>query len=158
MPKRNSEYARRKDDRYVTPTWVWEALWDVEPRFRDAFDCAPTIRNGYDFLTDWGTYQAIATNPPYGREAEKFVRHALDMPDRPAVAMLLPSDWDCAKGRVDLFADHRFRGKYILVDRIRWSNLKQKKNGPSGNHAWFCWGRRAQRKLVLGFLWKPEEE
>ena len=100
-----------------------------------------------DFLklgADWmGQREAIVTNPPYSNGlAEKFVRHALKLTDpvNGKVAMLLPLAWDSAKTRRDLFAEHpAFKAKYTLTRRIRWENLKQKKNGPSQNHAWYVW-------------------
>src|SRR6185436_17303816 len=138
MAQRHSGYARQDADAYWTPQWVWDALYSVEPWARGAFDCAPCNKNGYDFLTDWDVYGDIATNPPYGRLAEKFVRHALDLPDRPNVAMLLPHAWDCAKTRIDLFQDRRFTRKYTLTKRILWDNLEHTAS-PSMNHAWFVW-------------------
>lgn len=140
MSERASGYARQPDNIYLTPAWVWDALYDVEPWARHAFDCAPHPRNGYDFLTDWTDRgQDIATNPPYGRDAVRFVRHALDLPDRPRVAMLLPAAWDYAAGRADLFAKCRaFETKYVLTRRISWDNLESVA-APSTHHAWFVW-------------------
>jgi tRNA G10 N-methylase Trm11 len=61
---------------------------------------------------------AIVTNPPYGRLATPFIRHALSL-DVPIVAMLLRVDFDSAKTRRDLFADcPYFAGKITLLDRI----------------------------------------
>jgi hypothetical protein len=52
--------------------------------------------------------------------------------------MLLPGNYDCAKGRRDLF-DAPFKVKYVLTTRIRWANLPQAKASPSSNHSWLIW-------------------
>lgn len=86
---------------------------------------------------------AIITNPPYAL-AESFVRHALDLmrPRRGIVAMLLRVDWDSAKTRRDLFADHpAFAMKLTLLDRIQW--FEGGGSSPSENHAWFAWNWQA---------------
>lgn len=152
MPQRNSEYARKADDCYVTPQWVWDALYSVAPWAASAFDCAPISRDGYDFLEDWDVYDGIATNPPY-KIADQFVRHALDLPNRPPVAMLLPHSWDCAKSRVDLFTDRRFLGKFTLTKRIKWDNIEHVAS-PSSNHAWFIWRSepRGFVRPIMGWL------
>jgi hypothetical protein len=154
MAQRQSEYARLAGDLYVTPKWVYEALYSVEPQFEFAFDPAP-INADFDYLTSRiegtlpsGKALAIATNPPFSL-AEKFVRKALK--DAAWVAMLLPHAWDTAKGRVDLWGAP-FKAKYILTKRIRWENLEQKKNGPSMNHAWFVWDWKFQGKPFMGWL------
>lgn len=165
MAQRHSEYERIDGDLYVTPRWVYEALYEVEPWAMDAWDCAP-INHVEDFLgttciTKDGD-KHIATNPPFSL-AEKFVRHALHLtrPTRPdhhhgKVAMLLPMAWDTAKGRTDLFRGRTFKAKYTLTKRIRWENLEQKKNGPSSNHAWFVWDWRNHNLPTMG--WLPLEE
>ncbi len=135
MSQRNSEYARLPRDTYITPRWVYEVLHEVEPWAKAAVDCAPFDRD-YDFLTDSNVTQNIATNPPYGRLAEKFVNHALSF--RINCAFLLPHTWDCAKTRIWLFNCPRFACKYILTRRISWSNLEHT-NSPSTNHAWYVW-------------------
>jgi hypothetical protein len=140
VSERNSEYKRQPADTYVTPGWVWDALYEVESWARTAFDCCPENAS-FDFLTHNGPYHRIATNPPYNI-ADKIVRHALALtkPNMGRVAMLLPMAFDCAKGRVDIFRDHpAFDRKLVLMRRIRWANLPQSKAGPSMNHAWFVW-------------------
>lgn len=89
---------------------------------------------------------AIITNPPFGvggRLAFQFCWHALRLMEQRCglVAMLLRDDFDSAKGRRKLFADHpAFDMKIVITDRIRWTNLPQDaKKGPSGSHAWFIW-------------------
>ena len=71
----------------------------------DAWDCCPAGAQ-FDFLKMTKLHGSdIATNPPYGKLAEKIIRHALALtkPAAGKVVMLLPHAWDTAKGRVDLF-------------------------------------------------------
>lgn len=88
---------------------------------------------------------SIITNPPYGkggRLAEKFIAKALSMTreHRGKVAMLLRVDFDSASTRRHLFADHpAFDRQYALTKRLRWTNVEQKAEGPTKNHAWFVW-------------------
>lgn len=151
MSERNSEYARQAGDTYVTPRWVYDALYAVE-RFDRPWDCAP-VDAGFDFLEMTVSGRDIVTNPPYSL-AEKFIRHALDLNciTRGKVAMLLPMAFDSAKGRRDLFEKPPFKAKYTITTRIRWENLEQKKAGPSMNHAWFVWDWKHERKPFCGYL------
>lgn len=144
MSQRNSGYARIPRDTYVTPRWVYEALYAVEPWAKEAWDCAP-IDADFDFLaSNYWPSDRIATNPPFNLAAE-FCRHAVSIARK--VAMLLPMEFDCAKGRRDLFADSRdFKAKYVLTKRIRWENLEQKRAGPSNNHAWYIWDRAGKER------------
>ena len=150
MSQRNSEYQRMAGDTYVTPQWVWDALYAVEPWAKLAVDCAP-VYPAADFLQTRDRHKSIATNPPF-KLAEKFVRHALELtkPDG-KVAMLLPHTWDTAKSRIDLF-DEPLKTKYAITRRIRWENLEQKKNGPSSNHAWFVWDWNHEGPPTMGWL------
>lgn len=155
MAQRNSEYERIEGDLYVTPKWVWQALYEVED-FEGAYDCAPKNAT-FDFLSLRTTRERIATNPPFNL-ADQFVRHALAMtrPHNGRVAMLLPMAWDTAKSRRDLFEQAPFKAKYTLTKRIRWENLEQKKNGPSNNHAWFVWDWKHVGGPFMG--WLPKQE
>jgi hypothetical protein len=148
MSQRNSEYARIEGDTYVTPQWVFDALYSVE-QFFEPVDVAP-VDAKYDFLTqEWVCFPAeIVTNPPF-KLAEVFCRRAINGASK--VAMLLPHAFDTAKGRVDLWGEP-FKAKYTLTKRIRWENLEQKKNGPSMNHAWFVWDQTYEGKPFLGHL------
>lgn len=152
--QRCSEYDRIHGDTYVTPLWVYRALYDVEPWAVTAWDCAPENAE-FDFLQNKGTtaWGHIATNPPFSL-ADKFVRTALAITKeaKAKVAMLLPMTWDCAKSRLDLFENPPFKAKYTITKRIRWENLEQKKNGPSTNHAWFVWDWTYEGKPFLGYL------
>jgi hypothetical protein len=152
MAQRNSEYARKADDYYATPQWVWDALYEVEPWARAAADCAPAARYGYDFLSDWDLSDDVATNPPYGKLAEKFVRHALDLPAKVNCAFLLPHTWDTAKTRVDLFRDQRFWRKYAITKRISWANIEHTAS-PSTNHAWYVWRAEPRGFIRPTMVW-----
>jgi hypothetical protein len=153
MAVRHSEFKRKPDDLYVTPNWVWHALYKVEPWAQYAYDCAPIDRCGYNFLDDWEVNNHIASNPPYGRLAVRFVRHALDLPMKLNVAFLLPVNWDCAHGRRDLFTDPRFAAKYTLTKRILWDNIDHKPGvTPASNHAWFVWRPDSTGAPTMGWL------
>lgn len=94
-----------------------------------------------DFLADaYPTDMFIFTNPPYGKLAEKFVRHALEITKtkKGKVAMVLRHDWDCAKTRMDLFRDHpAYYGKITLTTRPRW--IEGSTGAPRHNFAIFLW-------------------
>lgn len=87
---------------------------------------------------------AIITNPPY-RHASAMVDHALRLMCEVdgLVAMLLPVDWDSARGRSRLFADHpAWALKVVLTDRIVWVPKPDGSEAPSESHAWFVWDFR----------------
>ena len=150
MSQRHSGYERMPRETYVTPRWVYEALYAVEPWAAEAWDCAP-VDADFDFLAkDWPERRHIATNPPFNL-APAFCRHAIK--NAVKVAMLLSVHFDTAKGRRDLFADNpNFKAKYVLTTRIRWDNLVQVKAGPSQNHAWYVWQRGFEGKPTIGWL------
>jgi hypothetical protein len=152
MAERYSEYERMPADEYVTPRWVYEALYTVEPWAREAWDCAP-VDADFDFLSqDWAA-DSICTNPPYNL-APAFCRHALKY--TPKVAFLLSLHFDSARTRRDLFADNpHFKAKYTMIRRIRWDNLVQSKAGPSQNHAWYVWDTEHKGPPIMGWLDKP---
>lgn len=116
----------------------------------DGFDIDPQaihIRGPADFLMMSRQGDArinFCTNPPYGHNgnlAVKFIKHALELTEAcdGKVVMLLPSDFDSGKTRVDLFDEHpAFVRKYTLTDRIYWTNLPPVDRS-SSNHAWYVW-------------------
>jgi hypothetical protein len=152
MSVRYSEYERLPGDLYITPQWVWDALYSVEPWARDAWDCCP-IGADFDFLTMKEPIKAVATNPPYGRQAEQIIIHALNRTriTNSKVAMLLPHAYDCAKGRVDLFRHLPFKCKWTLTKRIQWENLAHTAS-PSSNHAWYIWDWKYIGPPKMGWL------
>lgn len=115
------------------------------------------IAHSFLSIEDIGSDRSIITNPPYSNGmAEKFLRHAVNLTKdvNGKVAMLLPINFDAAKTRRDLFAEHpAFIAKYILTDRIRWENLDQV-SSPSTNHAWFVfdWDEATGHPPILGYL------
>jgi hypothetical protein len=156
MSVRHSEYERLPSDLYITPQWVWDALYSVEPWAKDAWDCCP-VNAGYDFLdapplrVPGGLF--IATNPPYGKQAERIIRHAIGLTeaDLGKVAMLLPHAYDTAKGRSDLFMHLPFKCKWTLTKRIQWENLVHTAS-PSSNHAWYIWDWKYIGPPKMGWL------
>ncbi|AXQ69763.1 DNA methyltransferase [Caulobacter phage CcrSC] len=81
----------------------------------------------------------IITNPPYGKDAERFARHALDLmrPVGGFVAMLCRHEWDAAKGRKDLFDSPAFAAKITLRFRPRW--FENTTGAPRHSYAWYVW-------------------
>lgn len=187
MAQRASGYERKERDLYETPPWVtnviceellgpqhfvWEPAAgsgkmqramqkqglrvfasDISPG--EHLDCVENFLNTWVAPAD---VIAIVTNPPY-IQAESFVRHALDLmrPRSGIVAMLLRADWDSAKTRRDLFADHpAFAMKLTLLDRIQWFDGGGA--GPSVNHAWFAWDwMQKGRAPMLRWAGNPEK-
>jgi len=163
MATRNSGYARQPRDLYETPAWVTDALVPfIPPWIKTVWEpaCASgKIVNaikahnydvigtdiydqdggeGYDFLLPRNVLQcdAIITNPPFGDLAQQFVETALTK--AAWVAMLLPMQYDCAKGRRHLFRDcPAFAQKITLTRRIVW--FERPGAAPSENHSWYIW-------------------
>ena len=83
----------------------------------------------------------IVTNPPYGDEAEPFVRHAIELTKETGgmVAMFLRNEWDCSSDdRPDLFEGHpAYAMKIVVTKRPRW--FAGSKGSPRHNYAWFIW-------------------
>lgn len=171
MATRNSGYARQPNNLYETPAWVTDALvpflpswvktvWEpacgsgkmVDALDKHGFDLVWTDKNAprgaVDFINDDAavkeycrkySFDAIITNPPYGRDAQPFIERALDV--APFVAMLLPMNYDCAKGRRHLFKDCKtFSKKITLTKRIVF--FDRPGAAPSENHSWYCWNFR----------------
>lgn len=165
-----SNYARAENDLYQTEPWATEALlWHFpvaglhvwEPAAGNHLMANVLRANGAQVATsDIATYDrehdsirdflspgyagpefdAIITNPPYGkgnRDAVRFAELALDRCDG-MVALLLTAKFDFGKTRRHLFQDNpRFLAKIALLDRISWAG-----NGETGteDHAWYVWG------------------
>ena len=164
MSQRASGYARVAFDEYSTPDWatraliphlpdfvrrVWEPACGVGQMVRALAASGLTvtssdIQTGEDFLSSNNfVSDAIITNPPYSLATE-FIEHALALTQDSGavVAMLLRTDFDHAKSRRHLFADHpAFSKKLVLTKRIQW--FEDSKSSPSFNHAWFIfsWSR-----------------
>jgi hypothetical protein len=100
-----------------------------------------------DFLTTTrlpdASIKAIVTNPPYlGDLPEEFIRHALRLmkPVKGQVAMFLRNEYDCSKGRMDLFGLPPFHKKIVVTKRPRW--IAGSTGSPRHNYAWFVWDWR----------------
>lgn len=176
MSQRDSGHARRPYDSYATPAWVTEALLPHLPLNKDDWVWEPAagsgkmvralrkagykvlssdITRGRDFLNKKSNsaVAAIITNPPYSH-AQQFIETALDLTQghRGLVAMLLRVDYDSAKTRRHLFADHpAFWKKIVLTKRIKW--IEDSTGSPSENHAWFIWGWGYTSRKDLPTIW-----
>ena len=87
--------------------------------------------------------RAIVTNPPYLDDLpEEFIRHALKLmqPVKGQVAMFLRNEYDCSKGRMDLFGLPPFHKKIIVTKRPRW--ITGSTGSPRHNYAWYVWDWR----------------
>lgn len=98
---------------------------------------------------------AIVTNPPWGRLAAPFIRHALELarPARALVAMLVPIPWLTAAGVADMTGDAgleaivvpRFRAKWMTDEeeaelaKERAAAGKSANVSPKMNHIWVIW-------------------
>lgn len=163
-----SGYKRLANDQYMTPEWVTEALFQGYPLPRHIWepaagsgamsrvlgrhycvlesDIEPTHQDinqrdffSYTQMTNPWPWDGIVTNPPYSC-AQKFIEHALHLsePKEGMVAMLLRNEYDCAKSRRHLFADHpAFVMKLVLTKRPRW--FADDRASPRHNFAWYIW-------------------
>lgn len=165
-----SNYARKENDLYQTEPWATEALlrhfpigglsvWEPSAGNHLMADVLKesgaavftsdivTYDREHDQIFDFvafqpatNTFDAIITNPPYGkgnRIAVNYARLALKRCSG-LVALLLTAKFDFGKTRVDLFRDNpRFIGKIALVDRIQW--FPGDTTGTE-DHAWYVWG------------------
>jgi hypothetical protein len=93
---------------------------------------------------------AIVTNPPYGDQAEQFIRHALHL-TKPAgvVAMLLRHEYDCARERVDLFNQPPFARQIVLTSRPRW--IEGTTGAPRHNFSWFIFDHKWTAEPVKNY-------
>lgn len=92
------------------------------------------IANLKGFMPD-----AIITNPPYGKDAERAARHALALMEaqRGLVIFLCRHEWDAAKSRRDLFDHPAFASKITLRHRPRW--IEGSEGAPRFPYAYFVW-------------------
>ena len=162
-----TKYSRKEHDAYFTEPWVTEALLGrvglrgdvLEPACGDGrmaevlkkygytVACSDIKDYGYedavirDFINEgprW-QYETIITNPPYNL-ADDFIKKALEeVKETTGMAcMLLRNEFDCAKKRKWMFADHSaFHKKLILTKRPRW--IEDTKTSPRHNYAWYVW-------------------
>lgn len=177
-----SNYARAANDLYQTEPWATEVLlrhfplaglqvWEpaagnhlMADVLRDHGAVVKTsdivtydrehnaIRDFLNTPYTGPAFDAIITNPPYGkgnRDAVRFAELALDRCTG-MVALLLTAKFDFGKTRRHLFQNNpRFMAKIALLDRISWAG-----NGETGteDHAWYVWGP-AGRSTPPAMLW-----
>jgi hypothetical protein len=96
----------------------------------------------------------IVTNPPTGKQGklgEAFIAAGLrHIGPRGLLALLLPSDFDCAIRRQQYFAAcESFAAKLIILNgRLIWFRRNDGiKEAPRGNYAWFLWSRRMREQF-----------
>lgn len=174
-----SNYARKDNDLYQTEPWATEALirrfpvrglnvWEpaagnhlMADVLREAGAAVFTSDliaydrehdQAFDFLNGKSathSFDAIITNPPYGkgnRDAVKFAELALAR-CRGIVALLLTAKFDFGKTRQHLFRNNpRFEAKIALLDRIQW--FPGATTGTE-DHAWYVWGRGTGHKRLI---------
>lgn len=169
MSRRNSGYQLTPNELYSTPPWVTRTIADIVPRNHHIWEPACGLglmagelkRLGYRVTAsdlDKGknffsckppkSFISIVTNPPF-KQSQAFIERALHLtkPTVGMVAMLLPSDYDHAKERRHLFADHpAFCTAVVLTKRIKWFDGPK---GPSENHKWFIWNWRNHSPPVI---------
>lgn len=96
------------------------------------------LENIFGFRPD-----CIISNPPYGKDAERAVRKALELmePEDGYVAFVMRHEWDCAKGRADLFDHPAFSAKITFRFRPVWVEKKpdEKSNSPRFSYAVYVW-------------------
>ena len=124
-------YERKPLDFYPTPLSVVERLIERagfdkgdtiwEPAAGDGAISAPLIRRGLAFMQ-------------------------LGQIER--MMLLLPAEFDFAKGRTRLFRDNRyFCRKAVLTTRIKW--FPEGGMTPTKHHAWFEWRRQPQNLKAM---------
>lgn len=105
------------------------------------------------------TFTSIITNPPYGDDAEKFIKKALDISGRTigVSAFLLRNEYDCSKGRAHLFNQYPFARKLVLTSRPRW--IEGSTGAPRHNYAWYIWDYKYINKSpVIEYYIKPKDQ
>ena len=113
------------------------------------------IQMGHDFLerTEW--HGSIVTNPPYRNGlAEKFVRHALYLTDRP-IAMLVRTGFLNSQGRCRLFHEHPPTTVLYVSPRVRFFRADGTRiSGQAHDHCWVVWNEPIRRPPI----WLTPEE
>ena len=166
-----SEHERRDRDFYPTPPSATLALFDseifkyteamtvwepacgdgamakvLETKFNEVVctDIHPLMEartaDFYTFEPDF-EFDAIVTNPPYGKEADKFIERILHFVETKECygAILARNELDAAKGRAKYFRDcPYFYEKRVLLWRPRW--IADTTGSPRHNYAWYIFG------------------
>lgn len=86
---------------------------------------------------------AIISNPPYGKDADRAVRKALELmePENGYVAFLMRHEWDAAKGRADLTDHPAYMAKVTLRFRPVWIAKQEGEQSasPRFSYAFYVW-------------------
>lgn len=174
MGERTSEYSRDAEDWYVEPAWCVEAL-----KARIAFTgtihdpcCgsgtipgvfggtgADLVDRGFNFpqrnfLDDYGHYDNIVTNPPYGA-AQCIIEHAL-VHTRYRVAALVQTKFLSSQKRYDLFTQWPVEKVLIFSKRPSMPPGKMLqehgeaiRGGGSIDFCWVVWNHRMPEEWPL---------
>jgi hypothetical protein len=164
VSQRNSGYTRVPGEKYFTPPWIVGCLIPhIPPTVSEIFDPAcgdgaivnalagrfitsgSDIDRGSDFLRGVDHHDAIVCNPPFNL-AKAFIEAALMRAK--FVAMLLRCDYDHAKTRRHLFAEHPYFAKKIALTK-RVVRFERPGAAPSFNHSWYLWDSKHQGAPVL---------
>lgn len=104
-----------------------------------------------DILVEPYNFHALVTNPPYGEAAVQFIKRGLALIDFGQIdrmLLLLPAEFDFAKGRTKLFGENRyFCRKAVLTARIKW--FPEGAMTPTKHHAWFEWRRQSDNLKTM---------
>ena len=111
---------------------------------------------GIDFLTYYERWNGdIVTNPPY-KEAEKFIRHALDIiPNGRKVAMFLKVQFLEGKARKKLFEEYPFKTMYVSSSRIMCAkngDFDGLKSSSAIAYAWYVWEKGFKNDPVIKWI------
>jgi hypothetical protein len=96
----------------------------------------------------------ICTNPPFGQSGKLATAFIVTGLQRIGIcgllALLLPSDFDSAKGRARHFSEcPEFVGKIVLRERVVWFKRHDGiREAPRENSAWFLWARSPLRQRM----------
>ena len=85
-----------------------------------------------------GSARSLATNPPYGRDAEPIVRAGVELVVTGQIdlaAFLLPLPWEAARSRADLMDSMRLR--IVPMWRSVW--IPGTRGGGKMNYVWLVW-------------------
>lgn len=118
-----------------------EVASDIEPR-----SSRGEAQNFFDVTEMPVSVDTIVTNPPWGRLAADFVRHALDLaaPARGLVVMLLPLPWITGRQIADLTGSVGLDQIVVPRFRARWMTPEEEASAggasaPKMNHVWVVW-------------------